>query len=149
MFRLLVCVYLTSLVSFSFVSHPVMLCALLLLKGLSLSGFVYLLIGVSWYVVLFCIVYVGGVYVLFVYVSIYKPKTFPILSGGYGLYFFLFFFFFFFFSSIDDYCVAFEECSHFVYSHWEGYSYVLLCVVLLFSFVVVSRVVRFKDSFFR
>ena len=68
-------VYLTRILAFSFVSNPIHYCLLLLGSALSACGFVFRILGFSWYVVLFCLVYVGGVYILFIFVSVYSPKT--------------------------------------------------------------------------
>ena len=83
--------YFTSLLMFSFVSQPSVYCVLLIISALSVSGYVYSVLGFSWYLALFCLVYVGGVYVLFVFVSVYGPNPFS-LKGGSLLLFLGFFF---------------------------------------------------------
>ena len=77
----LLSVYFTRLFCFSLVSKPISYCLLLLLGAISSSFFVYCFMGFSWYLVLFCLVYVGGVYVLFIYASIFSPNN-PIRLGG-------------------------------------------------------------------
>lgn len=74
-------VYFSRLVTFSFVSHPIVYCVLLMIRALRVSGYVYLVLGFSWYLVLFCMVYVGGVYVLFIFVSVHNPNPSPLLGG--------------------------------------------------------------------
>lgn len=91
----LVRVYYTSLCMFAFISHPIVYCFLLLVNVGSVSGFLYLCFGFSWYIVLFCLVYVGGVYVLFIFISVFIPNTSP--QSGERLFLFLILLFFFFF----------------------------------------------------
>ena len=57
-----------SLIRFSFVTHPVVCCLLLVCGSASICMYTYLLVGFRWYILMVCLVYVGGVYVLFVYV---------------------------------------------------------------------------------
>lgn len=75
-------IYFRCLLGFSFVSHPVVFCVLLMLSALSASGLVYMVVGFRWYLVLFCLVYVGGVYVLFIFVSIHSPNPMSKVGGG-------------------------------------------------------------------
>lgn len=75
--RLVLSVYFIRLVGFAFVRHPVLFCGLLILKVLCVIGRGYLLLGFSWYMVLLCLVYVGGVYVLFIFVLVHKPNPTP------------------------------------------------------------------------
>lgn len=70
--------YLSTLLRFSFVSHPVVYCILLLRGAFSITARMYLLVGVSWYLALFCLVYVGGVYVLFIFVSVHVSNPMSI-----------------------------------------------------------------------
>nr|YP_010514555.1 NADH dehydrogenase subunit 6 [Diplodiscus japonicus]UXL86286.1 NADH dehydrogenase subunit 6 [Diplodiscus japonicus] len=141
--------YFSSLVMFSFVSHPVVYCVLLMLSALGVSGYVYSVVGFSWYLVLFCLVYVGGVYVLFVFVSVYSPNPSPVVSMSWLLFFSSFFFFFGMFS-FSSFCFpAFVESSHYLCSFFEGFSYCVYCLILMIGFVGVSVVVSSKDAFFR
>lgn len=63
-----------SLLCVSFVSCAIGYCLLLLLGMLGLGGFLYLSVGCSWYLLLFGIVYVGGVFILLIYVSSLRAK---------------------------------------------------------------------------
>nr|AYH51371.1 NADH dehydrogenase subunit 6 [Cardiocephaloides medioconiger] len=142
--------YLAVIFSFSFVSHPLYYCLLLLLSSLSVCGLVYSLIGFSWYLVLFCLVYVGGVYILFVFVSVYSPNTFlgSNVSGWWPMIIFLFSFMVFIGCFYPSFGVVFE-CSHYLCSGFEGFSYILFCLVLILGFICVSVVVNRKDSYYR
>nr|APX55312.1 NADH dehydrogenase subunit 6 [Fasciolopsis buski] len=141
--------YFTCIWGFSLISHPVVYCVLLLGAALSISGLSYLLLGFSWYLAIFCLVYVGGVYVLFIFVSIHNPNPLPNISGSViGLFVLLcaflclFSFAFFSFPSLGD--ESFYLCSFF-----EGVSYCLFCLVLMLGFICVSVVVSNKSLFFR
>lgn len=142
--------YYASLSMFAFVSHPVSYCFLLLLCVFRVSGVLYLFLGFSWYVILLSLVYVGGVYVLFVFVSVLVPNTSPQVGSRLAL-FAAFFFFFLAFLSGLGFCglVSFEEGSHYVCSFYEGLSYCFFCLVLLVGFSILSVVVSEKGSFFR
>lgn len=142
--------YFSIIFSFSFVSHPVYYCLLLMLSSLDLCGVVFYYIGFSWYLVLLCLVYVGGVYILFVFVSVYSPKTF--LSSSIHWWWVLLILVFSacvfrscFFNYVDIYC----ENRNYLCSGVEGVSYILLCLVLILGFICVSVIVNRKDSFYR
>lgn len=145
----LLSVYLTSLLSFSFVSNPIHYCILLLLKSLRVCGYIYMVIGFSWYVVLFCLVYIGGVYILFIFVSVYRPnRRFISVSGWWWLVSF-FLLVSFFFGFICKMTPLWVEHSSYLCSKVEGFSYCLFCLVMLIGFICVSIIVNRKDSFYR
>lgn len=146
----LISLYFSILLAFSFVSNPVVYCLMLLVRSLCVRSLTYMAIGFSWYLVLFSLVYVGGVYVLFVFVSMHKPN--PISSIGVGFWRFFLFLFFFFFGKLYGsfgYRLGFVERSHYLCSFFEGFSYCLFCVVLLLGFVLSRVVLSSKDSFCR
>nr|YP_010401655.1 NADH dehydrogenase subunit 6 [Cryptocotyle lingua]UQU69053.1 NADH dehydrogenase subunit 6 [Cryptocotyle lingua] len=146
----LLALYFSSLLSFSFITHPVGYCFLLLLSAFSVSGYVYMLSGFSWYLVLFCLVYIGGVYVLFIFVSLHNPNPFPVFGSNLELFFFIYFFFISLFISFSfKIGSGYVDYSHYLCSYFEGFSYCLFCLVLMLGFVVVSVVSGDKDSFFR
>lgn len=91
----------------------------------------------------------GGVYILFVYVSMYNPKLVAGLAYGWRLVLLSFFFFSLFFLgfSFDFFC--FSEFSHYICSDGDGFGYCFFCLILLLGFGLVSFVSRSKDSFFR
>nr|YP_009262391.1 NADH dehydrogenase subunit 6 [Homalogaster paloniae]ANI86967.1 NADH dehydrogenase subunit 6 [Homalogaster paloniae] len=141
--------YFTSLLMFSFVSQPSVYCVLLIISALSVSGYVYSVLGFSWYLALFCLVYVGGVYVLFVFVSVYGPNPFS-LNGGSLL---LFLGFFFTMSAVLYWVVkslpVVAESSEYLCSFYEGFSYCMFCLVLVVGFMCVSVMMSERGSFFR
>nr|YP_008578696.1 NADH dehydrogenase subunit 6 [Haplorchis taichui]AGW07007.1 NADH dehydrogenase subunit 6 [Haplorchis taichui]AYV63043.1 NADH dehydrogenase subunit 6 [Haplorchis taichui] len=147
---LVLSLYFTTLLSFSFITHPVGYCYLLLLSAFSVIGYVYLVLGFSWYLVLFCLVYVGGVYVLFIFVSMHNPNPSPMLGGSYGLVLFVYFFLAInFVGYFTGYEGSLVECSHYLCSYFEGITYLFFCTMLMLGFVIVSIVGGEKCSFYR
>nr|QIX04647.1 NADH dehydrogenase subunit 6 [Brachydistomum sp. PakPr2] len=149
MFLFLLGMYLTVILSFSFVSHPVAYCVLLLIVAFCVNVLTLMAVGFSWYLVLFSLVYVGGVYVLFIFVSVRNPN--PIPSPGVSLWnvVFLFLFFFLVVSWLVDFGGYLVENSRYICSSFEGITYCVFCLVLLISFVLVSVVLSSKDAFYR
>nr|YP_010528198.1 NADH dehydrogenase subunit 6 [Echinoparyphium aconiatum]UXW64392.1 NADH dehydrogenase subunit 6 [Echinoparyphium aconiatum] len=146
---LLAGVYFSCLLGFSLVSHPVVYCILLLSSALSVAGIVYLVLGFSWYLAIFCLVYIGGVYVLFIFVSIHSPN--PIASVG-GSSFIPIVLFGVFLAVLHHSffplpCTC--DSSNYLCSYFEGFSYCLFCLVLMVGFISISIVVGGKSSFFR
>nr|YP_010947758.1 NADH dehydrogenase subunit 6 [Azygia robusta]WMH04205.1 NADH dehydrogenase subunit 6 [Azygia robusta]WMH04217.1 NADH dehydrogenase subunit 6 [Azygia robusta] len=146
---LLLSVYFSCLVQFSFVTHPVTYCGLLLLSSLSGAGYCVLLSGLSWYVVLFCLVYVGGIYILFIFVSVQTPNPTPAVASSGSPFFFSFLVFMVLFSFFGEGVPPYSECSHYLCSFFEGFTYCLFCFVLVLGFVIISGVVSSKGSFYR
>nr|YP_009906248.1 NADH dehydrogenase subunit 6 [Azygia hwangtsiyui]QLH90217.1 NADH dehydrogenase subunit 6 [Azygia hwangtsiyui] len=144
---LLLGLYFSCLVQFMFVSHPVSYCGLLLVSSLSGIGYCVLTLGLSWYAVLFCLVYVGGIYILFIFVSVQNPN--PITQVGGSLYSFLFSLVFGFVFIRFFIAPSLAESSHYLCSFFEGFSYCLFCLVLVLGFIIVSGVLGDKCSFYR
>lgn len=141
-----------SLLAFSFVTHPVGYCFLLLGSAFRVALYSYLVLGFRWYVVLFCLVYVGGVYVLFIFVSLHKPKPTSSFRGGVVSLAVSYLVFLFVLFGIDKIRVRggyFMDCSHYLCTYFEGFSYLFFCLILMLGFVVIRVVTRDKDSFFR
>lgn len=141
--------YFSSIISFSFTGHPVTYCVLLLMRALGISGYRFVVLGFSWYLVLFCLVYVGGVYVLFIFVSVHSPNQGSPSPGRYLLFFSLLLLLSFLFWGCSIVGRFVYERSHYLCSYFEGYSYILLCLVLMVGFLKIRVVVSGKDSFFR
>nr|UDU84951.1 NADH dehydrogenase subunit 6 [Orientocreadium sp. HS] len=145
----LLSLYFSSIVSFSFVSHPVSYCLLLLSSAFSMSGYSYLMLGFSWYLVLFCLVYIGGVYILFIYISVHNPNPLPSLGSSFFYLGFFFSFFFLCFSFIGGGYICLVDSSNYLCSMFEGVTYCFFCLLLMVGFVIISVVCSEKDSFFR
>nr|YP_010286170.1 NADH dehydrogenase subunit 6 [Mosgovoyia sp. SQ20]UKS08008.1 NADH dehydrogenase subunit 6 [Mosgovoyia sp. SQ20] len=143
-------VYFLTLFLFSLINHPVYYCGLLVINSLTCSGICYLLFGFSWYSLLFCLVYVGGVYILFVFVSIYSPNSSYVTYFDFGLSSFIILIFgVFVVGSLLVYGVLCAEFSSFLCTPSEGVFYVLICLTLLFSFVVLSSIMSVKMNYYR
>ena len=142
--------YFFCLVLFSLVSHPVYYCGLLILRSVICAFICYIIFGFSWYALLFCLVYVGGVYILFVFVSIHSPNNsivtywkFGFVSSSMLLLFCSRWRFFIYYSALDS------EFSRFLCNISEGFMYLSLCLILLFGFIVLSLVMRIKINHYR
>lgn len=142
-------IYFSTLAQFAFVSHPVVYCFLLLICSLSASTISYLILGFSWYLALFCLVYVGGVYVLFIFISIHNPNPTPFLGIDTMSFISLFFIFFIILSLFDFSAPCITDERHLLCSFFEGFTYCLYCLILLVGFCIISLVSSDKGSFYR
>nr|YP_010372295.1 NADH dehydrogenase subunit 6 [Capsala martinieri]UOX29715.1 NADH dehydrogenase subunit 6 [Capsala martinieri] len=136
---------------FSFVSNSVGYCILLVMSSLCISLSCFFFSGESWYSLILYLVYIGGVYILFIFISIHIPNTqnahnVSVLSSFYILW------------------VCIESCGPFVgllnmaslnnYSFYlcssqGGLSYLFICCFLVLGFTLVSFVSSSKDGFLR
>nr|QWV61008.1 NADH dehydrogenase subunit 6 [Euryhaliotrema johni] len=141
--------YFMSILLFSFVGNAISYCILLVINSLCCLFLIYCISGFSWYALLLYLVYVGGVYILFIFVSVHLPNN---LNKGIISLFSFFFVFFLFWemvtgvlevgNSTTDY--SFNFCSGL-----EGVSYLFLCLFLLLGFFLVSYISSSKESFVR
>nr|YP_007889820.1 NADH dehydrogenase subunit 6 [Taenia twitchelli]BAN15652.1 NADH dehydrogenase subunit 6 [Taenia twitchelli] len=141
--------YLFVLFLFSLSSHCLYYCVLLVLNSLIGSLICYILYGFSWYSLLLCLVYIGGVYILFIFVSIFNPNDSFIMYSSLNNFKLIIMFvisvlcLFFVFSMIDiDY-------SYYLCTSKEGSFYIFLCLMLLFGFIVLSMLFNIKMNFYR
>nr|YP_009316238.1 NADH dehydrogenase subunit 6 [Anoplocephala magna]AMR73954.1 NADH dehydrogenase subunit 6 [Anoplocephala magna] len=142
-------VYFLVLLLFSLVSHPVYYCILLVMNSLICSVICYLFFGFSWYSLLFCLVYVGGVYILFVFVSVNSPNSSYVTYFNINSFFlFLGFVMLLIFGGFLFYNVLNIEFSAFLCTSMEGVFYILVCLCLLFGFFVLSIVMSMKLNFY-
>lgn len=147
--EVLIAFYFYTLFLFSIVGHCVYYCILLIIKALISRLICYLVYGFRWYSLIFCLVYIGGVYVLFIFVSIFKPND---NSIGYH--------------KINEFsiglCVVLRlmcvfafyrlievEFSKFLCTVNEGRFYVCLCLTLIFGFLVLSLLSCWRMKFYR
>nr|UFQ88447.1 NADH dehydrogenase subunit 6 [Rhabdotobothrium anterophallum] len=142
--------YFCCLTLFSLVSHPVYYCILLVTNSLLCSFICYSIYGFSWYSLLFCLVYIGGVYILFVFVSVHNPNSSVVTYWNFSS---LGGFVFVFLSCFTGYTVYYtvlnSEFSSFLCTLSEGYFYVCMCLTLLFGFFVLSLVMSVKVNHYR
>nr|ABN79375.1 NADH dehydrogenase subunit 6 [Dibothriocephalus nihonkaiensis] len=142
--------YFLGLALFCLISHTMYYCLLLVLNSLVCCFITYMYLGFSWYSLLFCLVYVGGVYILFVFVSVYSPNTSIVPYWNLGVIASLmilgccFLSSFIFYLSYVNYEASLSLCTS-----YEGYFYVCLCLMLLFGFFVLSMVMSVKTGYYR
>lgn len=147
---LLLGIYFTCLLAFSIFRHPLSCCLFLLVGVLRLCGVVYNIIGFSWYLALFCVVYVGGVYILFIFVSVCRPKVGLVMRVRL-IPLRVFFFLVSLVISLRDvwFELGFEERSYYMRGLGRIRGYLFLCVIMLLSLGWIRWISRFKDSFYR
>nr|UFQ89035.1 NADH dehydrogenase subunit 6 [Scalithrium magniphalum] len=142
--------YFFSLAMFSLVSHPVYYCILLVLNSLICSFICYSVYGFSWYSLLFCLVYIGGVYILFVFVSVHSPNSSVVSYWNFSyLGSFLIVFLCVAMGFLVCYMVANSEFSSFLCTLSEGYFYLCMCLTLLFGFFILSLIMSIKVNHYR
>lgn len=142
--------YFFCLVMFSLIRHPVYYCVLLVLKSLVCSFICYSIYGFSWYSLLFCLVYIGGVYILFVFVSVHNPNRSVVSYWKFGLVSSFLTIFLVLMTGVVVYYVALNtEFSGFLCTVSEGPLYLCMCLTLLFGFFVLSLVMRVKLNHYR
>lgn len=142
-------VYFLSLLTFSIVTHPIFYCGLLVLNSLVSSAICYYFFGFRWYSLLFCLVYVGGVYILFVFVSVFSPKNSTFYSFNFifiiGLVFLCCFIGLVLFPwSNLKYEFSFNICRM-----MEGWFYLCMCFTLVFGFFILRLIMNVKFKFYR
>ena len=142
--------YFLILFLFSLITHPVYYCGLLVVNSLICRLIIYSIFGFSWYSLIFCLIYIGGVYILFVFISVHSPnrKYVSYFSLDFSVVFFLIFCFILI-SCIYMYIVIKSEFSRFLCSLREGKFYVSMCLTLLFGFLVLRLVMSVKINYYR
>lgn len=142
--------YFLSLILFSLISHPVYYCLLLIFKALICSLINYSEYGFSWYPLLFCLVYIGGVYILFIFVSVHTPNVNAFYNWRLSTSLFLItlsLFIIISFLFINTYSEP--ECRGFLKTSTEGYFYVCMCLTLLFGFFILRMIMCVKFKYYR
>nr|UFQ89227.1 NADH dehydrogenase subunit 6 [Anindobothrium anacolum] len=135
---------------FSMISHPVYYCVLLVVNSMLCSFICYSLYGFSWYSLLFCLVYIGGVYILFVFVSVHNPNSSVVSYWNLNNFALVLSIFFCVCCGLFIYYLSlFAEFSSFLCSVNEGYFYICMCLTLLFGFFVLSLVMSVKVNHYR
>nr|UEC44183.1 NADH dehydrogenase subunit 6 [Taenia caixuepengi] len=145
----LIVLYFINLMMFSLNSHCIYYCLLLVVNALVASFICYFVYGFSWYTLIFCLVYIGGVYVLFIFVSVFNPNDNFISYSGIGSFSVSFFFLLCVLSLLTFYSIPDVECSNLLCTVSEGWFYLCLCLTLVFSFLVLSLLSSWKFSFYR
>ena len=142
--------YFFSLVLFSLIRHPVYYCVLLVLNSLICSFICYAIYGFGWYSILFCLVYIGGVYILFVFVSVHNPNRSVISYWNFSLVrSFLTVFLILMTGVLISYVTINTEFRRFLCNISEGPLYLCMCLTLLFGFFILSLIMRVKLNHYR
>nr|AAK82352.1 NADH dehydrogenase subunit 6 [Echinococcus equinus] len=150
LFEVFVVMYFCVLVLFCFTSHSIYYCVLLVVNALLASCMCYTIYGFSWYSLLLCLVYVGGVYVLFIFVSVFSPNSsFVLYHSIWEVSIYVWFVFGLFMCVFIYYALVGSEFSGVLRSVSEGWLYLFLCLTLVFGFLVLSVVASNKVNFYR
>lgn len=136
------------LLMFCLVSHPIYYCGLLIINSL-ISGLIcYNIYGFSWYTVLFCLVYVGGVYILFVFVSAFRPNNKLVLHYKF-VYYIVFLACFIVIGRFMVYRMVNVEFREVLCNYVEGNFYICMCLFLVFGFMMLRMVMSIKMNYYR
>lgn len=147
---LLLSVVFTNLLLFSFTKSTIYYCGLSVIKALLCRFVAYSQFGFGWYSLLFCLVYIGGIYILFVFVSLFRPKSNSLSYFSSNLLIFpIMLFVLFILGSGLTYCIVEIEFSRCICNIMEGSFYLCLCFTLLFGFIILRILSRLKLKYFR
>nr|NP_066239.2 NADH dehydrogenase subunit 6 [Taenia crassiceps]AAG13179.2 NADH dehydrogenase subunit 6 [Taenia crassiceps] len=141
--------YFLFLFLFSLSSHCLFYCVLLVLNSLVAGLICYTLYGFSWYSLLLCLVYVGGVYILFIFVSIFNPNDNFVKYGSMINFNVVFMFVFSLLCMFFVVNLINIDFSNYLCTCMEGNYYVFLCLTLLFGFIMLSLIFSMKMNFYR
>nr|BAV81463.1 NADH dehydrogenase subunit 6 [Schistosoma mattheei] len=130
---------------FTFNSSPLFRSVLILMNSLVVSILVFIKSGFSWYFLLFILVYIGGIYIILIYISMIFPN-FSFFNVKLVSYFFMLSLFFVFLS-----CILWSaklvntsnkvDCSFYLCNSVEVLLYIFLCMMLMISLVFVNFIV--------
>nr|YP_010939813.1 NADH dehydrogenase subunit 6 [Megalobenedenia derzhavini]WLG31376.1 NADH dehydrogenase subunit 6 [Megalobenedenia derzhavini] len=142
--------YMFILFLFVFISNSVGYCLLLIMASLCASLLIFLLTTNIWYALILYLIYVGGVYILFLFLSIHVPN----ISTSHN---FIGIFFFYLFWFCQEFCtqitnnsyISINDFSFYFCSISEGLSYIFICCFLIIGFILISFVSSNKLIFFR
>lgn len=142
--------YFFILILFSLIRHPIYYCGFLVINSLIRGLICYYIFGFSWYSLIFCLIYIGGVYILFVFVSVHRPNNrFNIYIRVKEVFIVLCMFIFFVFGSILLYSSLFVEFRKYLCTLFEGNFYIIMCLTLLFGFALLRVVMSIKFNYYR
>nr|AYE40086.1 NADH dehydrogenase subunit 6 [Sindiplozoon sp. DZ-2018] len=133
--------YFFCLCFFSLFKNPVVSAVGLMLNVSLLGGFVYFVLGFAWYSVILLVVYLGGVYVILLYVSAYIQNDYD--EDSLDLFVFFCFGFGLFLSLFGTFCFGFIwywgplDCGELFVCYDLCFVYFLLIGLVLISFFVL------------
>nr|BBJ70660.1 NADH dehydrogenase subunit 6 [Benedenia seriolae]BBJ70683.1 NADH dehydrogenase subunit 6 [Benedenia seriolae]BBJ70695.1 NADH dehydrogenase subunit 6 [Benedenia seriolae]BBJ70743.1 NADH dehydrogenase subunit 6 [Benedenia seriolae] len=135
---------------FSFISNSIGYCILLIISSLISSFLIFFFSGNFWYSLLLYLIYVGGVYILFLFLSVHIPNMSSYNNLNSFIIFFISFFSFESVYSIFSLSIFnFFDNSFYFCGLSEGLSYSFICSFLIIGFVLVSFISSTKIYFCR
>nr|YP_010166580.1 NADH dehydrogenase subunit 6 [Tamerlania zarudnyi]QRV61249.1 NADH dehydrogenase subunit 6 [Tamerlania zarudnyi] len=141
--------YFSGLIHLGLTNNSIVLCGVLVSNTALLVIFTHMLFGFAWYAILFSLVYLGGVFILFIYITVFDPNAFP---GGLGivsrLLLFILIVILFYWGGFYE-VATFDEFAHYICTTEEGHTYVMYCLMTLVVFAFVTMIGGGKGSFFR
>lgn len=142
--------YSFTLIMFSLVTHPIYYCCLLVVNSLIGRAICYLFLGFRWYALLFCLVYVGGVYVLFIFVSVFRPNTGIFFSSKkFYRWIFVISVIAIIVGFVSYYSKVYAEYSSYLCTMSEGNFYICMCLTLIFGFLILRLIMSSKFNHYR
>nr|YP_010286158.1 NADH dehydrogenase subunit 6 [Hydatigera sp. XHPW10]UKS07996.1 NADH dehydrogenase subunit 6 [Hydatigera sp. XHPW10] len=141
--------YLFNLILFSFISNCIYYCILLIVNALLSSYIIYEVLGFSWYSLIFCLIYIGGVYVLFIFVSFFSPNDSGVVIYGLDLVSLVGVFLCWVVSIFIFYNLSEFEMSSYLCSFNEVWLYICFGLMLMFGFIILSLLMSCKNGFYR
>nr|YP_009745472.1 NADH dehydrogenase subunit 6 [Tetraonchus monenteron]QIH29918.1 NADH dehydrogenase subunit 6 [Tetraonchus monenteron] len=143
--------YITLLFLFISLSNLLHYCICLILSSFVLILLVYFSAGVFWYSLLLYLVYIGGIYVLLLFVSLNYQNLNLRNNINYFFYVVLFFSlsFLFWCYGWNTGFTTFLDPSLLLVSQESGFFYLFLCLLLLVGFIFISHSSNNKESFLR
>nr|YP_009049027.1 NADH dehydrogenase subunit 6 [Taenia arctos]BAP10800.1 NADH dehydrogenase subunit 6 [Taenia arctos] len=147
--EVLITFYFFVLSLFSLSSHCVYYCVLLVINALISCLICYFIYGFSWYSLIFCLVYIGGVYILFIFVSVFNPNDSFTIYHSVSEFNVVFGFVMSLLCVCLFYNLVSVEFSNFLCTVVEGGFYICLCLTLIFGFIVLSLLISWKMNFYR
>ena len=97
-------------------------------------------------------VYVGGVYILFIFVSVFKPNNLSVGKYKFKDYFLIGVLFIIMFCLGSVFIVrgvSEVEFREYICTIAEGGFYICMCMALLYGFIMISLVMRIKMNYYR
>nr|UJH93380.1 NADH dehydrogenase subunit 6 [Neoheterobothrium hirame] len=150
MFSILLFCYVLNLVLFSFTFNPIA-CSIILMFNSAVAGLlIYMFVGLSWYSLLLTMVYLGGVYIIILFVSSHIQNDQSSVSSVSVLllsFMVMLICYSCFFLPVNLVTGSFESES---FSNLGGISlYLVFSFVLLFMFYLISLLLCSKEGFLR
>nr|AWW03145.1 NADH dehydrogenase subunit 6 [Cichlidogyrus mbirizei] len=146
---ILVWLYLASVALLLLSSNVLFYCIVLVLNSLCSILLMFGMSGFAWYALLMYVVYVGGVYILLLFVSIHNPNSVFNLNMSIFWMCSALFISWEFSCSLGPMTSVSSDYSLNFCSGVEGPLYLFLCFFLVLGFLLVSTISGSKESFIR